>query len=44
MPATAEQVGDALARGVHYLYTHVPRLLAASARGYFEAARSQRAR
>jgi 4-hydroxy-2-oxoheptanedioate aldolase len=38
MPATAEQLGDALAKGVRYIYTHVPRLLAASARSYFEVA------
>jgi len=39
MPATADQLGDALAKGVGYLYTHLPRLLAASARNYFEKAR-----
>ena len=41
MPATAEQVGGALAKGVRYIYTHVPKLIAASARGYFEKARGQ---
>jgi len=44
MPATAEQLGDALAKGVRYIYTHVPRLIAASARSYFEAARGQGAK
>jgi 4-hydroxy-2-oxoheptanedioate aldolase len=44
MPATAEQLSDALDKGVRYIYTHVPRLLAASARGYFEIARGQGAR
>jgi len=39
IPASVEQVGDALAKGVRYLYTHVPKLLAASARGYFDKAR-----
>lgn len=41
MPATAEQVGGALAKGVRYIYTHVPKLIAASARSYFEVARGQ---
>lgn len=40
MPAATEQVHDALAKGVRYIYTHVPKLLAASARGYFDQARS----
>ncbi len=40
MPAATEQVQDALAKGVRYIYTHVPKLLAASARGYFDQARS----
>jgi len=39
MPATAEQVGEALAKGARYIYTHVPKLIAASARAYFEVAR-----
>jgi 4-hydroxy-2-oxoheptanedioate aldolase len=38
MPATAEQLGAALDKGVRYIYTHVPRLLAASAGAYFEVA------
>ena len=41
MPATTEQVGGALAKGVRYIYTHVPKLIAASARSYFEVARGQ---
>jgi len=40
MPAATEQVHDVLAKGVRYIYTHVPKLLAASARGYFDRARS----
>ncbi|MEJ2174368.1 MAG: aldolase/citrate lyase family protein, partial [bacterium] len=39
MPASTEQLEDALAKGVRYIYTHVPKLLAASARSYFEKAR-----
>jgi 2-keto-3-deoxy-L-rhamnonate aldolase RhmA len=38
MPATAEQLGAVLDKGVRYVYTHVPKLLAASARSYFETA------
>jgi 4-hydroxy-2-oxoheptanedioate aldolase len=38
MPATADQLGAALDKGVRYIYTHVPRLLAASAGAYFEVA------
>jgi 2-keto-3-deoxy-L-rhamnonate aldolase RhmA len=40
MPAATEQVHDVLAKGVRYIYTHVPKLIAASARGYFDRARS----
>ncbi len=40
-PATAENVGDALRKGVRYLYNHVPRLLAASAKAYLDKARSR---
>ena len=39
MPATAENVRDARARGVRYLYTHLPRLLAGSAKTYFANAK-----
>lgn len=39
-PATAENVADVLKRGVRYIYTHVPRLIAASAKNYFEKAGS----
>ena len=38
-PATAENVRDVLGKGVRYIYNHVPRLLAASAKAYFEKAR-----
>jgi len=41
MPATAEQVSEALAKGARYIYTHVPKLIASSARSYFEVARRQ---
>jgi 4-hydroxy-2-oxoheptanedioate aldolase len=39
MPAGAEQVAQVLAGGVRYVYTHLPKLLAASARGYLRTAR-----
>ena len=38
-PATAEAVQDVLKKGVRYIYTHVPRLIAASAQTYFARAR-----
>lgn len=38
-PATAEHVRDALDQGVRYIYTHLPRLLAGSARAYLAKAR-----
>jgi 2-keto-3-deoxy-L-rhamnonate aldolase RhmA len=39
MPASAENVREALARGVRYLYTHLPRLVAGSAKEYLRNAR-----
>lgn len=39
MPATAEKVRDALNQGVRYIYTHLPRLMAASAKAYLQNAR-----
>jgi len=39
MPATAEAVRDVLGKGVRYVYTHLPRLVAASARDYLKNAR-----
>lgn len=33
-PATADNVRDVLGKGVRYIYTHLPRLLAASAKAY----------
>lgn len=39
MPAGQDAVQSALARGVRYIYTHVPTLLGASAKAYFQAAR-----
>jgi 4-hydroxy-2-oxoheptanedioate aldolase len=38
-PAPAEAVQDVLKKGVRYIYTHVPRLIAASAQTYFAKAR-----
>lgn len=38
-PATAENVREVLDKGVRYIYTHLPRLLAGSARAYLKAAR-----
>jgi len=39
MPATAENVREAVGKGVRYLYTHLPRLVAASAKDYLRNAR-----
>jgi 4-hydroxy-2-oxoheptanedioate aldolase len=39
MPATAEAVGGVIASGVRYIYTHLPRLVGAGARGFLGAAR-----
>jgi len=39
MPASAENVRDALGKGVRYVYTHLPRLIAGSARDYLKSAR-----
>ena len=38
-PATAESVAGVLRQGVRYIYTHVPRLIAASAKAYFDKTR-----
>ena len=38
-PATADNLPDVLDKGVRYIYTHLPRLLAASARTYLAKAR-----
>jgi 2-keto-3-deoxy-L-rhamnonate aldolase RhmA len=38
-PATVENVRAARGKGVRYLYTHLPRLLAGSAKAYLDAAR-----
>lgn len=38
-PATAEALPGVLDQGVRYIYTHLPRLLAASARAYLSKAR-----
>jgi 2-keto-3-deoxy-L-rhamnonate aldolase RhmA len=40
-PATAENVRDVLNKGVRYIYTHLPRLLSASAKAYLANARSK---
>jgi len=39
MPASAENVRAALAQGVRYIYTHLPRLVASSAKAYLKNAR-----
>lgn len=39
MPGTADNLPDLLAKGVRYIYTHVPRLLNAAASDFFAAAR-----
>jgi 2-keto-3-deoxy-L-rhamnonate aldolase RhmA len=39
MPATAEAVQVALAKGVRYIYTHLPVVLGAGAKAYFRNAR-----
>jgi 4-hydroxy-2-oxoheptanedioate aldolase len=39
-PAVAENVREVLAKGVRYIYTHLPRLLQSSARAYFQNTRS----
>jgi 2-keto-3-deoxy-L-rhamnonate aldolase RhmA len=38
-PATAEHVAEVLDKGVRYIYTHLPRLLAGGAKTYFKSAR-----
>ena len=38
-PATVDNVKDVLGKGVRYIYNHVPRLLAASAKAYLDKAR-----
>ena len=42
MPAATAAVQDALARGVRYIYTHLPAILASGAGEYFRAARPSR--
>jgi 4-hydroxy-2-oxoheptanedioate aldolase len=39
MPATAETVGDVVAKGCRYVYTHLPRLLGAGASAFLNAKR-----
>jgi len=39
MPATAETVGEAIAKGCRYVYTHLPRLIGAGAAAFLKAAR-----
>ena len=39
MPATADAVDGVLAKGVRYIYNHVPRLLAASSKAYLDKAK-----
>jgi hypothetical protein len=39
MPANTENVAASVARGVRYIYTHLPTVLKAGAREYFKASR-----
>ena len=39
MPANSENVAASIARGVRYIYTHVPTVLGAGARAYLDASR-----
>jgi len=39
MPAGADSVRAALGQGVRYIYTHLPRLVASSAKAYLQSAR-----
>jgi 2-keto-3-deoxy-L-rhamnonate aldolase RhmA len=39
MPAATENVREAVGKGVRYIYTHLPRLMASSARAYLQNAR-----
>jgi len=39
MPATAETVGDVVAKGCRYIYTHLPRLLGTGAGAFLNAKR-----
>jgi 4-hydroxy-2-oxoheptanedioate aldolase len=41
MPATADAVQGVLAKGVRYIYTHLPVVLASGAKAYFKVARPQ---
>ena len=40
-PANAENVHEVLGKGVRYIYTHLPRLLAGSAKAYLRNARGE---
>lgn len=42
MPATADAVQGVLAKGVRYIYTHLPVVLASGAKAYFKMARPQK--
>lgn len=42
MPSGVDNVNEVLGKGVRYVYTHVPRLLAAAARSYLESPSTQR--
>jgi 4-hydroxy-2-oxoheptanedioate aldolase len=41
MPASTDAVADTVARGVRYIYTHVPNLLASAAGSYLKAAKGK---
>jgi hypothetical protein len=38
-PATSDNVADVVAKGCRYIYTHVPRLIAAGATQFLKPAR-----
>jgi 2-keto-3-deoxy-L-rhamnonate aldolase RhmA len=40
MPAATDAVQAALAKGVRYIYTHLPAILSAGAKGYFANTRA----
>ena len=41
MPATADNVASLVGAGVRYIYTHLPRLMAAGTTSFLNAAKNQ---
>jgi 4-hydroxy-2-oxoheptanedioate aldolase len=41
MPASTDALQGVLAKGVRYIYTHIPKLLTSAAGSYFDAARGK---